>query len=80
MTAYRSESLALTADFDTRRIGTIRAPCIDTIEVARYGYPGTPIEIEDLRCTGHADSATSFVESWNDLLEIIDRQSATLTA
>ncbi|HEU5264865.1 MAG TPA: transaldolase family protein, partial [Gaiellaceae bacterium] len=27
-----------------------------------------------------ADAATSFVESWNDLLEIIDRQSATLTA
>lgn len=38
------------------------------------------IDVDALAAKLQADAATSFVESWNDLLEIIDRQSATLTA
>jgi transketolase len=37
--------MALTTDLDTRCIDTIRTLCIDAIEAARSGHPGTPIGI-----------------------------------
>ena len=36
--------------------------------------------VDALAAKLQADAATSFVESWNDLMAIIDRQSAALTA
>ena len=38
------------------------------------------IDVEALAAKLQSDAATSFVESWNDLMAIIDRQSAALTA
>lgn len=38
------------------------------------------IDVEALAAKLQADAATSFVESWNDLMAIIGRQSAALTA
>ena len=38
------------------------------------------IDVDALAAKLQADAATSFVESWNDLMAIIDRQSAALTA
>jgi transaldolase len=37
------------------------------------------IDVDELAAKLQADAATSFVESWNDLMAIIDRQSAALT-
>jgi transaldolase len=38
------------------------------------------VDVDALAAKLQADAATSFVESWNDLMSIIDRQSAALTA
>ena len=38
------------------------------------------IDVDALAAKLQSDAATSFVESWNDLMAIIDRQSAALTA
>ena len=38
------------------------------------------IDVDALAAKLQADAATSFVDSWNDLMAIIDRQSAALTA
>ena len=43
-----SAQTALTTDLDTRCIDTIRMLCIDAIEAARSGHPGTPIGIAPL--------------------------------
>jgi transaldolase len=38
------------------------------------------VDVDALAAKLQADAATSFVEAWNDLLTIIDKQSAALTA
>jgi len=38
------------------------------------------VDVDALATKLQSDAATSFVESWNDLMAIIDRQSAALTA
>jgi len=43
-------------------------------------HTAAAIDVDALAAKLQSDAATSFVESWNDLMAIIDRQSAALTA
>ncbi len=43
--------MVITTDLDTRCIDTIRTLCIDAIEAARSGHPGTPIGIAPVTYT-----------------------------
>jgi hypothetical protein len=43
-------------------------------------HAAAAIDVDALAAKLQADAATSFVEAWNDLMSIIDKQSAALTA
>lgn len=49
-------------------------------DVTLAAHTAAGIDVDALAAKLQSDAATSFVESWNDLMAIIDRQSAALTA
>jgi transaldolase len=70
----------LRAFYDHGHVGTPMPTDGGDADATLAAHAAVGVDIEALADKLQADAATSFVESWNDLMAIIDRQSAALTA
>jgi transaldolase len=70
----------LQAFYDHGHVGTPMPTDGDDADETLAAHAAAGIDVEALAATLQSDGAKSFVESWNDLLSLIDAQSAALTA
>ena len=70
----------LQAFFDHGHIGKPMPTDGGNADETLAAHAAARVDVDALAAKLQADAATSFVEAWNDLLTIIDKQSAALTA
>lgn len=70
----------LRAFYDHGHVGTPMPRDGGDADATLAAHAAAGVDVDALAAKLQADAATSFVESWNDLMAIIDRQSAALTA
>jgi transaldolase len=70
----------LKAFYDHGHVGLPMPPDGGDADETLAKHAAAGIDVDELAAKLQSDGAASFVESWNDLLSIIDTQSAALTA
>jgi transaldolase len=70
----------LRAYYDHGHVGIAMSADGGEADATLAAHAAAGIDVDALAAKLQADAATSFVESWNDLMSIIDTQSAALTA
>jgi transaldolase len=70
----------LRAFYDHGHVGTPMPTTGGDADTTLAAHVAAGVDVDALAAKLQADAATSFVESWDDLMAIIDRQSAALTA